>query len=401
MVAQYGSTERGQEFLQSLLRIVDIAAQANVRNILHGGDLLDAKTTDGDLFNQLLVLDAHARDRDVTIWVATGNHDLADPPFTRSLEVHAVQSSLESGGGLRCLDNLRLNLEGVSVVGLPFLSPAAFRERLQTEQPADILVAHHSIREFMGFPSDAAVCLDDFPVGKFKVVLLGDLHIRDYRIHNSMFIGYPGSSELASKSEAFEKSVTLLEMEQTPWNDGMYLKQYQYIPIPTRYAVGYRIMNELDLAEVCNKLRELSGRKALVFVSYNPQLQQVRDRLHAAVNPRDVILQDEPLAACSAPPAPPVLLTKVEADGTVVQREVRLDIAPETSNDEVAARLEELEVLSPRDFLPALLPESLSLQQLAMKLMDDPAPDVVLESWALKREDELMQHETVGAGDVH
>lgn len=383
MEAQYGQSNRGRDFLDAAKQAVDLAVENGVGHILHGGDLMDTNSLRGGLLQQLLELDQHAYDQGVTIWVATGNHDLTDPPFADSLERHSMTST----AGIRCIDNQRLDLGGVSVLGLPFLSPDAFRARLLEEEPADILVAHQSIREFMGFPSEAAACLADFPVGKFQMVLLGDLHIRDYRQSNGMIIGYPGSSELASKSEAFDKSVTLFDFK--PGSACPSLAALEYLPLKTRHAVGYRIMNETDLAEVVNKLRALHGRRALVFVSYNPQLTMIRERLRAAIDERHIIMLDEPLAACSAPPLPPVMLTKTLPDGTVVVQQVEVAIAPGTPNDEVAAKLEELEILTPADFLPMLLPDSLELQRLAIELMADPSPAVCLEGWTTKRTAEL------------
>jgi len=85
-----------------------------------------------------------------------------------------------------------------------------------------------------------------------------------------------------------------------------------------------------------------------------------------------------------------MLVTKVDESGQVVERQVEVAITPDTPNEQVAERLEQLEALSPQDFLPALLPESLELQQLAVKLLRDPAPDVALEGWVTGRIEQLM-----------
>lgn len=292
---QYGDMRRGRDFLSAVKACVDIAVTEGITEILHGGDLLDARDLNSIVSEQLEELDRYLVQKGITMWVVTGNHDWCEPSWINQVERRRAHWAPHTLGGLRSLDNRLENLGGVTVFGLPSMGVEELKAMLTVAPPADILVWHGPVREFAGYPSEAYISGDELPLDKYRAILLGDLHIHDYRMLGNCLVGYPGSTELTNRGHAFEKFATVIEV--TP---GLPVT-HRPVRLPTRKVLGWKIMNEDDMAKAISDLEALRGTPLLLFVNYQSTLPDVPARLARCFNAEDVIFRPE---SHTVPPAP-------------------------------------------------------------------------------------------------
>lgn len=373
--SQYGIFERGRDFLDSLKNVVDLAAKHKAI-ILHAGDLLDTRDLKGPVAGHLHELDAYCISQKVRMLVIDGNHDHSDPPWAESLSSYRKLLNINGGDtyGMHSLDHKTFVHEGITVSGLPFMSVTDFRETVKTMPAADILMWHGMVAEVMGQSGqENMVSFKDLPPGKFKVFLVGDVHVPVVMDVNGTMCVSPGSTELCSKSEPFQKSVQLLTFAA----EGS--RKFDTLPIETRKAHGFRIMNESDVAEVIGKLRALAG-KALVFVSHDPGVKDIDKRLRLAVDETQVILRCDQLGSLKLPPLP----GETGDSGSQVFE----------SADLVVDAIMNEEVLSPAEFLPTLLQDT-ALRQIATHMLGDSNPGAALGAWAENRLLELTAQTNV------
>lgn len=373
--SQYGIFERGRDFLDALKQVVDLAA-THKAIVLHAGDLLDTRDLKGPVAGHLHELDAYCISQKVRMLVIDGNHDHSDPPWSESLSSYRSLLNIAGGDayGMHSLDHKTFVHEGVTISGLPFMSVTDFRETVKTMPTADILMWHGMVAEVMGQSSqENLVSFKDLPPGKFKVFLVGDVHIPVVQDVAGTTCVSPGSTELCSKSEPFNKSVQLLTVAERG------SMKFDTLPIKTRKALGFRIMNEGDVAEVIGKLRALEG-KAMVFVSHDPGVTDVDKRLRLAVDETKVILRCDQLDSLKLPPLP----------GATGDSGSRVFDSADLMVDAIMAE----EILSPAEFLPTLLHDA-ALRQIATHMLGDSNPGAALSAWAENRLLELTTQTNV------
>lgn len=294
---QYGDIRRGRDFLAAIMACVDIAVAEGITDILHGGDLLDARDLNSIVGDQLEALDRYLVEKGVTMWVVTGNHDWCEPSWISQVEKRRAHWAPQAIGGLRCLDHRFETLGGVTVYGLPSMGVDELKAMLTVAPPADILVWHGPVREFAGYPSDAYIAGDELPLDRYRAILLGDLHVHDYRMLGNCLVGYPGSTELTNRGHAFEKFAVVIEVLP-----GQPIT-HRPVRLPTRKVLGWKIMNEGDMEKAILDLEALRGTPLLLFVNYQSTLKDVPARLARCFNAEDVIFRPE---SHTVPP-PPVL----------------------------------------------------------------------------------------------
>ena len=359
--SQYGIFDRGLDFLTSMKNVVDLAA-ANDATILHAGDLLDSRDLKGPVAQHLHELDAYCIGKRVRMLVIDGNHDHSDPPWSESLSSYRRALGIAGGDvfGMHSLDHKTEVIDGVRVSGLPFMPVSDFREAVNTIEPCDILLWHGMISEVVGGGNENMASFKDLPVDKFKVFLVGDVHIRFVKQIGGTLCVSPGSTELCSKSEPFEKSVELLHMK-----NGEVISN-KSLSLNTRKSHGFRIMNEQDVSEVIGKLRKMKGRN-IVFVSYANGIKDIDKRLRQSIDETQVILR------CST--LDNLILPSLPVDGVVPEAPQIFDSA-----DQMIIAIQKEEVMSPAEFLPTLLPDA-GLRQIACRMLDDPNPASALGQW--------------------
>jgi len=287
------STERRLDFLRAAKSAITEARGAGCAAILACGDILDKKNPNSENIDDLAELDRYAREIGIKVLAITGDHDKSDPTWLELLQ--KFTGNKDESAGIICIDNRRYVLEHegqkMTIVGRPFMEPEAFVESLKEEEPADVLVWHHMIKEFANFPDAPGLNLDDAPLEKFRAFLLGDLHVRQYITHKSgCVVGYPGALETIKRNEPIEHSITVFDFDTKDL-----LKTAVEVSTWSRKVLLSRMENDEQVEGLIKAITTLKEHKPLVFGRYSRKLDDVTGRVLRAVGADSCFLRLQPL----------------------------------------------------------------------------------------------------------
>lgn len=259
-------------------QVVEFCCARRVPLLVLGGDILDKPSPRPETVKYL----RHRFDRlahhGVQVAYILGQHDgRQDWPSIHPDPIH--------------LRDLRLTVGGVTLHGLDYLRPAAFREaylRLEHDRP-DFLLCHQVWKEFMGNTKPAELELADLP---FAIDLLtGDYHVhtrREYTARDgSKGVAYsPGSTHMRDVAEDPRKHFYAFH-EVDP---AVY--RAESVPLDTRHAVRVKLTTpaalEKFLAEDI-KVLPLDGQgieRMILDVTYYDDLDDASRRLAATLEDR-------------------------------------------------------------------------------------------------------------------
>lgn len=271
-----GSRERGADFRNALLSVIDVATAVKADAIINAGDVMDSPQVQPAVADDLRVVDEHCRAARLPMYTLLGNHDFAQPSW---LEVQRMSSgSIGAADGIIPFDNAAVRVGPITFYGMPFMSPLLLRERLAKSVDADVLVWHGSVQEFAGFPVEGMITVEDLMAQPWKAVLLGDIHITKFLDANGCPVGYPGATELIKKDEPLEHSCTVIDFD----NATRRVLRLSFVPVKHRKVFTLRIDTEdqLDAAEA--ELKAAQALKPIVFAKFNTSLTLPRARLQSA-----------------------------------------------------------------------------------------------------------------------
>jgi DNA repair exonuclease SbcCD nuclease subunit len=305
---QYGSSRRGQAFLDGLLSAIRAAAYEAADYILCSGDLLDSNNP-GPLvvMEHLRQVDEELKACHLPMFVSVGNHDNCEPSWLTPYEwsgeeeyaaagLHFLRPDDKNGGEYTLRSEY---LEIPFRLGVSSFKPAAFmREELEYYkdcQKFDAYMWHGEIREFCGYPKEDAICIDDFPQNMASVIAMGDQHIHKYirRPSDDMIIAYPGSTEMCSESEDENKKLFLYKFT---WNDAAEaceLTSIESIPFETQPVIRRTLTTEADLDETVQYIKE--NPNVLAYIRYDRALHETVSRLRDAADPELTCLRLTPM----------------------------------------------------------------------------------------------------------
>lgn len=288
---QYNSPARGMDFYLSLMGVVELAKKMGAKFIANTGDLLNSSRPSSGTIAQLRAVNQKLIEYGITMGTISGNHDMADPPWHSLVEPGTV-------GGIINMDNRRHSLivddgtrDGrlVEILGLPFCTKEELLKTLQGLQvPVDIVMWHGAVREFIGFPSETAVTIEELEAcGKVGSFLLGDIHVHQYYSFRARpgFVGYSGSTEMCEKGEPVEKKVGAIY-----YDTARACMTVDGVAVPTRKVLHRQLSNEEVLQTVLVELDTMKAFPIILIGNYNPKLNQVLIRVRAALNPDSVML---------------------------------------------------------------------------------------------------------------
>lgn len=286
---QFGKTSRSKDFTDSVFRLVDIAVEHGVDYILCAGDILNSKRPSSKNIRDLMLLNTKLRDNKINLFVISGNHDKCSPSWISILQE-------ELGGRNQCaihdVDFKLIHMVGrdgkeYTMYGVPDMAPDDFREKSGEFPKADILMFHGLVKEFASFAAgDKALSVDDFPVDKYKAILLGDIHTHKYITKDGCIIGYPGSTELCSRQESVNKFIGLFTFhdDDTVTVDSVPIKLNKPI-----IAVDVKTIDEANklLAEV----ERLKDQHPTVLVRKDPKFTDLYIRIASKLNTQECIIR--------------------------------------------------------------------------------------------------------------
>lgn len=287
--SQFGKTSRGQDFTDSVFRIVDIAAQQGCEYILCAGDILNSKRPSSKNIADLINLNCKLLKSNVKLLVITGNHDKCHPSW-----IKVLQNEMEENGqcAIYDIDFQLFSLKGAgnkeyTVYGVPDMSPEDFKERSKEFPEADFMMFHALIKDFAAFDAgDKVLKVEDLPTDKYKAILLGDIHVHKYVRKDNCLVGYPGSTELCSRSESVEKFVSLITLEDS----GRIM--FDSIPLKlNKPIIAEDIRTPEEANALLQKVDDLKDEHPTVLVRKAPEFNDLYARIARIVDTNKCILR--------------------------------------------------------------------------------------------------------------
>lgn len=255
----HGSTARGEDFFKAALSVLDIASQRGAKAVINAGDFIDAPELLSGTFGQVRAFHEHAKDLGLPVYTIMGNHDMCQPSWASHIA--------DGDTGIVCADNREITIGAIRTWHLPFMSPEDLKctlaQRLGGAEVATpiprVLVWHGAVKEWTGFPVEGAIEVANFVAMPFEAVLLGDIHITDYKqftLNNGRkcLIGYPGATEMARENDPLLHYCTVIDFD----NQTGAVLGFELVRVDHRYVLPLRIDTEAHLAESLLKVRQVS-----------------------------------------------------------------------------------------------------------------------------------------------
>lgn len=260
---QYGLKFREHDRYAAGHALVDYAIKHQVPAILNGGDTLDVTRPSSKAVSQLKEIHNKLVKAKIPMYVVQGNHDRVDPPWYNLFDAHPEFGVQLIGG--RTVE-IAIGTKKYTLAGIDEKPKDQLIKAIEEVKHADILLLHASVQEWIGFPSATALSLqDDIPKNRFRLVVIGDTHIHDYReLEDGTAFLSPGAIENGTKAEPREFHITRL---------GSTL-QYDTVPLPTRPVVDVYARTDDELKAADKTLQKLRrGTGGLAYLYYNPKLE--------------------------------------------------------------------------------------------------------------------------------
>lgn len=280
--AQYTRTSRGADFLSALEQVVDKAVEHKIHAILNSGDLLDTTRPTAETIRGLNRLNARLAELGIPMYTISGNHDFTHPHWTEVLDLGFPDR------GIICVDHRRFTIGHLTIQAYPYMPKETLLETLETTEPADILMWHGAVQEFSGVKlGDKALAVSEFPTGKFKAILLGDIHVhKQLTLSDGTLVAMPGSTELCKENEEMPKFVDIYAFSP----DGKLSSEA--LQLNTRRVIRKDLSTEEEVQDFLNELREIpEGEEPMVFVKYDRELNSVRSRVFSVVDPKVCVVR--------------------------------------------------------------------------------------------------------------
>ena len=293
---QYGLPERADDFYSAFENVVDQAIALKVEFVILAGDVLNSVYPHSRSVKVLQEQTQRLADSKIKILAIMGNHDNVSPSWH------------ELAHGEHLTINKVLDVSGIKISGMDYFPDDVAVENLKNVPDCDIFVCHQSFAEFTPFKGSSALKVSALNT-EVKLYVFGDLHIHELRtLAEGCQAGYPGSIELNSSSEPFEKRFWLLHCAPG--------KSITVEPrkIRTRPVLTADVVSEEDLTKVssaiCKQhdsylsdpdLKRLYGGKPLVYVTYDLAVTAAVPRLRALVGEK-CILRMAPVAVTNMVP---------------------------------------------------------------------------------------------------
>jgi DNA repair exonuclease SbcCD nuclease subunit len=241
-------------------------------------------------------LDVELQKLGLPCFTITGNHDYSNPTWLETLFPGRTHS------GIIPVDGKRVDFHGVKIAGVPPYKATAYREKLaeieRLVDGADVILYHGPVDGVLDIPMMHAnpLHIGEIAVDKAtKAVLLGDIHVQGYHFRSSptqgrtVLVGYPGSTEMCSKSESVEKSMPLIRVTEQA------AEVERTIPLQTRRHISRTIRTTADLDWLVAELKALADENPVVLVEFDRSVTDTVSRIHAVLDAQRCVIRCYPL----------------------------------------------------------------------------------------------------------
>jgi DNA repair exonuclease SbcCD nuclease subunit len=275
--AQYHHRSRAEDFENALNQSVDLALRHSCGLIVHTGDFYDSPAPPSRAVAFMLRLHRRLVDAGIPMLCIQGNHDWSEPSWT-SIVSDGTGSDRRSGI-IPMEAGETYEHEGVRIVALPWCGPEEFRASMEVIPSGDVLLWHGIVREFVDFPCLSAVSLADIPLGKWKAVMLGDIHKPEIKyLADGAPVAYPGSTEICAYGEPMEKTMYVWTVEPGKIPDDPFA-----VKLVTRPAAEYEVDDDVKLAEALAALRGQDRERLLCYLNYTAAVAHAPSSFRAAL----------------------------------------------------------------------------------------------------------------------
>lgn len=266
---QYGLVERGKDFFDVFEEAINIAIDSNVDFVIHTGDFFHTSRPSNNTFWETIKLLNRLKDRNIPIFVISGNHDRGNQ--IRDISPVKILENL----GLTLLDGESIEFNGITISGVKYISKLALRtyplreilEKILEKAPKTdfhILMLHQEFNPY--FPDSNLYINSDIPEG-FNYIGIGHYHIPQEPISiKDAKVVFAGSTEYTSynkQEEDFPKGIHLVEVVGKQIN-------HRFIPLNTRPFI-YKTLtdenfeNELKAVKINLENKEFNKKPVLVL----------------------------------------------------------------------------------------------------------------------------------------
>ena len=307
---QYSRKARSVDFLHGFLAAIDKAAELQVDYVVHTGDIFNSKRPSSNMFDQLREINRRLISHGLQMITISGNHDKTKPAWFKQVD------NTDSTVGIKCIDNSEFTIHSPdNTLQLTFKNPAATTaEQLRVwfaseDSTCDVVLWHGMVKEFCGFPVDGTFELAEFPVNKYRAIMLGDIHVTQTELlADGTPVSYPGSTELCELGEPFEKFGLLYEFGQSRF------PIITAVPFETRPVFRLSVTKEEQLIPVLEELKKLaaSGVKPIVGYYYSAKVGEVLKKAREVFGADDGILRPVPIVEDAPLDAPAVTSEQVK-----------------------------------------------------------------------------------------
>lgn len=266
------------------MNVFRLALAENIATICVSGDLLDSTRPSPKIIAFLKQLDAVACRHGVQILVISGNHDFTEPHWATVAGVSDSQGPC----GLKIIDNQRVTLpSGLTIYGQPYVNKDRFIQLCAELPPSDVLLCHATVSELANFQSGSALSLTDLPADKYRLIAVGDVHIRKHTQVGACLVIQPGSTELCSTSEDENKTVTIVTFDEQHRIVG----ELDHRTINTRPVLRFKLNTDEELEQALLQAESQQASEPIVVVDYAVTLPDVQKRFCARLDSTRCILR--------------------------------------------------------------------------------------------------------------
>lgn len=217
---QYGRSTRGASLSRAALAVVKDIIDRRFDFVMLSGDSLNAVRPTPETILVLKQIDDMFRSAGIPVFCISGNHDYTGSTHWIETCTNQTLNERERRGLIMADWKSYRIVDGIMLLGIPGVDADEIRRRLPEMPDTEIVLAHFTPKEVMGFTNDRSLSIKDVIRKNTDVVALGDYHEafinhvqrEDGHIVTSVM---PGSVAHCAVSESDDKGYVELEFNTT------------------------------------------------------------------------------------------------------------------------------------------------------------------------------------------
>lgn len=319
----YGSAELGQRVKYSVLSAIDKAHEVGCTVVIFAGDIVNTPKPKVRVITELKAILDRVESYGMAWYFVSGNHDRLPVHWSDVISdpMEKSQAHLPYVSGEHHLTpDAIIQIGEMTITGCDYCSRQELMdtwEAMDVKEPVDFFVWHGAIKELYPFGGESGISIDEIPGDKVKNFLVGDLHkhvsltSKDGRVTAY----YPGSTEICSIDEEFEKKFFCFEKE----NGEIKVTSVGY---DSMRILNQKVSTEEDLEKLLASIpKDYPKGVELVYldVSYDLlKLSNIREAVLTALVVQPTVFKIRPFN----PERKEVVITRTKKDGCASLKDI-------------------------------------------------------------------------------